>query len=43
MLPTYDSLYMPLLRALADGEVRTNREIGARIASELDLSPDQLQ
>lgn len=42
-LPKYDELYLPLLHALSDKGVHTNRDIGARIAGELALTPEQLQ
>ena len=42
-LPTYDALYLPLLRSLADQAIHTNREIAAFIAKEMSLSPEDLQ
>lgn len=42
-LPKYDELYMPLLHALSDKDIHTNREIRAIIAKELALSPADLQ
>lgn len=42
-LPKYNELYLSLLHALADKGVHTNREIRARIASDLALSPEQCQ
>lgn len=42
-LPKYDELYMPLLHALSDKDIHTNREIRAIIAKELALSQADLQ
>lgn len=42
-LPKYDSLYLSLLKALADNKVHTNKEIGDFIATDMSISPESRQ
>ena len=42
-LPKYDELYVPFLRAIADGKVHSKKEVCASIISELHLREDDLR
>ena len=41
MIPTYDMLYMPLLKVLADKEVHTNRELAESVAKTIGLNEEE--
>ena len=42
-LPKYDELYMPFLRAIADGKKHSKKDVRERIVRELKLSEAELQ
>ena len=41
MVPKYDEMYLQVLKALADGEPHTNKEIADHIAKDFCLSEEE--
>src|SRR5437016_6016036 len=40
-IPTYDQIMLPLLQALEDGQLHTNRELSQRMADHFQLTPEE--